>query len=125
MILKVLFFHVYNAYYKDGSYKNDIPHLTAFCIVGCSLSIMIVVTVLIFLKSTSNTTLSKELIIFLTFACLSVFGYIFLVGSKYKSIYQEVKGSKWDSIGFKILSWFIVIVGFAFAGLFAYMFNRH
>ena len=124
MIFRVLFFHIYNAYYKNGNYKNDIPHLTAFGIVGTSLSIMIVVTVLFVLKTAAETELPKLLIILLTIVCLAFFGFLFLVKSKYSSIYQQIKGSKWDNIGFKILSWVIVILGFAFAGLFAYIFNR-
>jgi hypothetical protein len=124
MILKVIFFHIYNVYYKDGNYKNDIPYLTAFGIVACSLSIIIVVSVLLLLKGTLETTLSKESIILLTVVCLSIFSYIFLIRSRYKSIYQEIKGSKWDNVGFKALSWVIVVAGFAFAGLFAYIFNQ-
>ena len=124
MIFKIIFFHIYNRYYNDGDYKNDIPHLTAFGIVGTSVSIMFVVILMLLMKVFAKPMMQTWQLVLLTSAILGFFANMFLARTKYRSIYEEIKGSKWDTVFVKILSWIVIAIGFASAGFFAYIFNR-
>jgi hypothetical protein len=122
--IRLIYFHIYNSYYKDGDYDNDIPHLTAFGIVGCSLSIIllaIMFSVYLLLLSERPTFG----IVVVPFVILLVYFYFTLMhDSKYQAIYSEFKNSKWDTTILKVLSWATMPVAFVLAGLFAYIFNH-
>lgn len=115
---------MYNAYYKDGNYTSDIPHLTAFGIVGCSLSLLLVVGVSLLNYTLNGSRLSFEFIVAVLVVGLMLFFFLFLFKRKYEKIYEDLKGSGLDSLPFKILSWLIVVAGFAMVGLYAYLFNQ-
>ena len=122
--LNSIYFHVYNAYYKDGNYTSDIPHLTAFGIVGCSFSLLLAVIVSLLNYSLNESRLSFELIIGVLVLGLILFIFLFLFQKKYEKIYEDIKGSELDSLPIKVLSWLIVATGFATVGLYAYLFNQ-
>ncbi|WP_223032942.1 hypothetical protein [Hanstruepera marina] len=122
-ILNILFFHVYNAYYKDGNYSNDIPHLTAYGIVACSLS-MLFTSILLFTFALLDVKLAKISVIILFVGFLLLLFYYFFYEKKYATIYNLIKDSKWDNFRFKIASWLIVILGFVSVVVYSYLFNR-
>ncbi len=123
-LIEVLFYHIYKSYYKGGKYRNDVPHLTAFGIVACSIIIIFITGFLTFLRLFTDRLFSYGLVISLFVVLTVVLFYFLLYNSKYKRIYTEIKGSKWDTFFFKILSWSVLAVAFVVACLYAYIFNR-
>lgn len=109
--LHVIYFHVYNSYYQDGNYKNDIPHLTAFGIVGVSLSFLVVGIGNVIKFALTEHKLSTQEYLWLMLSSLSLFYLVFLNRGKYNVIYKELKGSDWDRSAIKILAWVIIVVG--------------
>ncbi|WP_418513990.1 hypothetical protein [Corallibacter sp.] len=122
-ILNILFFHVYNAYYKDGNYSNDIPHLTAYGIVGFSLSTLFTTTIMFILTLLNIKLIDYYFLVILVGTLLLLF-YYFFYEKKYDTIYNLIKDSKWDNFRFKIASWLIVFLGFASVFVYSYLFNR-
>lgn len=109
--LHVIYFHVYNSYYQDGNYRNDIPHLTAFGIVGVSLSFLVVGIGNVIKFALTEHKLSTQEYLWLMLSSLSLFYLVFLNRGKYNVIYKELKGSDWDRSAIKILAWVIIVVG--------------
>lgn len=122
-IIDILYFHVYNAYYQDGNYSNDIPHLTAYGIVGCSLSFALASILLTIAGLASNNLPSWIFFVFIILGLLLSY-FLFLHKKRYQMIYERIKNSKYDHLFFKILSWFIIICGFAQFVLYVFFFNR-
>lgn len=122
--LHVIYFHVYNSYYKDGNYKNDIPHLTAYGVVGVSLSLLIVGIGNIIKFSLTEHKLSTQGYLWLMLPSLLLFYFVFLNKGKYNDIYKELKGSDWDKTAIKILAWVIVIIGFVSFAASAFAFKN-
>ncbi len=122
-ILNILFFHVYNAYYKDGNYYNDVPHVTAFGIVGSSLSMLLTSILLVILRMLSIKP-TYNIVLVILVGSLLLLSYFFLFKKKYKVIYNLIKNSKWDNLRFKIISWVTIFLGFISIGVYGYIFNR-
>ena len=123
-IIKIYYFHIYNSYFKDGNDKNDIPSLTAFGIVGCSIAI-IFVTILTNLYLRIFNKLPNYFSVVSIFTLILFFLFFKLIyKSKYKKIYKEFKNTKWDKTIFKITSWLVLPLAFVFIGLHAYIYNR-
>jgi hypothetical protein len=122
--LQVIYFHVYNAYYKDGNFKNDIPHLTAFGIVSCSLGLMIVGIANLIKYSLTQHKLSAQEYLWLMLPSLLLFYFLFLHKGKYSDIYKSLKGSDWDKSAIKILIWAIIFMGFASFAALAFAFKN-
>ena len=123
--LNSIYFHVYNAYYKDGNYTNDIPHLTAYGIVGCSLSLLLTVIVLLInYLINSADRISFNITIVISLLGLIVCFFLFLFKKRYKKVYVEIKGSKFDNFIFKLLAWLIVAIGFVSVVLYSYLLNQ-
>jgi len=121
--IRLIYFHIYNSYHKDGNYKNDMPHLTALGIV-CSLSMILLSTMfvayqLLFKQRPTLGMVGTPFVIFLAY-----FYFALVHDSKYQSIYSEFKNSKWDTTVIKVLSWSAMLVAFIMIGLCAYIFNR-
>ncbi|NQZ77537.1 MAG: hypothetical protein HRT61_15765 [Ekhidna sp.] len=121
--LDTIYFHIYNVYYKDGNYNNDIPHLTAFGLVGSSFSLILAAVVSLSNYLLGRQRLSFEFAVFIIVLGLIFFFFKFLYGSRYEKIYNEIRKSKVDNIWFKILSWLLVLAGFGCVGLYSYVFN--
>ena len=124
MILKLFFFHIYNTYYKNGRFKNDTPHLTAFCIVSAAVSMLLASAVLAIGKLGLGAIFSKIQVMIFFCVPLPFLWYYLLFGKKYKTIYAEVRKSKYDKSLFKILSWSVIVIAFGSIVLFSYIFNR-
>ena len=122
--LHVIYFHVYNSYYKDGDYKNDIPHLTAYGIVSVSLSLLIVGIGNIIKFALTEHKLSTQGYLWLMLPSLLLFYFVFLNKGKYNDIYKELKSSDWDRTTIKILAWAIVAIGFVSFAASAFAFKN-
>lgn len=122
--LRVIYFHVYNAYYKDGRFSSDVPHLKAFGLVGCSFCFMIAVICALTFQVLNGVRFSFGIGLFIEVLSSILFYYLLLFNRVYEKINQEFKGSKFDCSSYKILSWLVVIIGFAAVGLYGYFFNR-
>ena len=123
-LLKIVYFHIYNTYYKDGNYSNDIPHLTAYGIVGCSISVLFTTIVLLILKLFTTINLAYSEVIIIMILSLIFFLYFFLFNRKYDKIYKEIKDTNLDTLPFKILSWIIIAVSFFSIVFYTYIFNQ-
>lgn len=124
MIHRLIFFHIYNSYYKNGTYRNDIPHLTAFFIVGAGFSMLILTVILFTSKVLFGATFSKLVVMSIFVAPMPLFTYQYLYKSKYKLIYKEFRKSKWDTLRVKVMCWLLPLVGFISIVLYSYAFNR-
>ena len=111
-LLKIIYFHIYNSYYKNGSYNNDIPHLTAFGLVACSLSFLLFIPIAILFRTTFGNLLPVWLVYSILLSFMILFIYMFLYRRKYEDIYTEIRKSKWDNALMKITSWSIIILAF-------------
>lgn len=121
--LKVIYFHVYNAYYKDGNYTNDIPYLTAYGITATSIGCLTLTLVALTNYGVLGTRLPVEVCFAVFLICLVLFFILFIYNTKYKDIYSIVKGSRWDTVTVKISVWIFIGLGFASIGLYSYIFN--
>ncbi|WP_017733498.1 hypothetical protein [Nafulsella turpanensis] len=110
--LKVVYFHIYNSYYKDGNYSNDIPHLTAFGIVGCSLGFMLTTLAASVVKFLDGEKLATTGIYPIMIVGLTITFFMFMYKSKYRKVYYDIKGSAYDRLPFKIAAWITVLAGF-------------
>lgn len=124
-LLKVIYFHIYNAYYKDGNYKNDIPHLTAFSITSTSIGCLTLTLIALLNYGLKGTSLPAEICFIVFLVCFVLFFVLFLYNERYKEVYNSAKGSKSDATWVKILVWVVVILGFASVGLYSYIFNNN
>lgn len=122
--LNVVFYHVYNCYYKDGNYTNDIPHVTAYGLVGTSLSMFNVVVFALFNNFINNTKLSMEILLTIAILSMLLFFFLFLFNSRYDRIYNEMKGSKRDTLFMRVVAWGVVVMGFVSVGLYSYIFSQ-
>lgn len=109
----LIFFHVFKKYYKNGKYKNDIPWLTASCILGTASSLLIISLIVLFnlLSSNRNIELNNN---HLLFGCLFVvFNTLwFKYKSRYLTIYELFKKSKFNSKTFEMLAWVYLALSF-------------
>jgi hypothetical protein len=91
-----LFYIIYNAYYKHGEYKNDIPSLTVggifsiffFSIGYSSLIIIKLINDPFFLHLPK---LSKPIMSLITILFGIIVYFIFYYGKKYQKIYETYK----------------------------------
>jgi hypothetical protein len=123
-IIRLIYFHIYNSYYKDGNYTNDIPHLTAFGIVGCSVSIISLSAIFTVYQLIFDKRLTTVMVVVPFVMLLACLFYLLMYDSKYKAIYSEFKGSESDTVTIKILSWSVLVIAFVLIGLYAYIFNQ-
>ena len=124
IFIKIIYFHIYNAYYKDGGFKNDIPSLTAYGIVAPSLSFIILTTTAVIYNQLTGARLPYKVCFVIVSIALLIFFFLFMYKKNYNKIYTEIKKSQWDNITMKIVTWAIVLIGFLSVGLYSYIFNR-
>lgn len=96
-IFKIIFFHIYNSYYKDGNYSNDIPHLTAYGLAGCSWSTLFTTLILIAGQQITGKKLETEYFLSSMIILLIAIALGTLYKKRYEIIYCEIKESKWDT----------------------------
>ena len=122
--LNVFFFHVYNHFYQNGNYENDMPHLTAWGIVECSFSWLLATVIALIITQISDERIAKPLAIGTMVFGLIVTFFQFLHQSRYSKIYEEIKGTNYDTLSYKILTWTVTVTGFVSVGVLAYIFNQ-
>ncbi len=110
----VIFFHVFKKYYKNGNYKNDIPWLTASCVIGLSTFFYVanIIFVLYYFISEIKPVPNKLLIVF-AFAFVIINYLWFTNQKKYLKIYDALINSNLDNKPLEVLSWIYIIIGFA------------
>jgi hypothetical protein len=124
MITFIIYFHIYNAYYQDGNFKNDIPPLTAYGIVGCSLSLIIAALVNLIKFSIISRKLSNQEYLLVVIPSMVLFYFLLSHKKKYETIYQKLKNSSFDKLLIKVLAWSIIFFGLLSFVLIAYLFKN-
>ena len=122
--LKSIFFHIYNTYYKDGDYTNDIPHFTAFGWVGTSMGAWLAVMMALVNYLLTKSRPSFELVVLVMVGSLALLYPLLLYQRRYARIYEQIKGSNMDTPSMKVVAWVIVVGGFLSISLYAYIFNQ-
>jgi hypothetical protein len=110
---KMIFYHVFKRYYKDGNYKNDIPWLTATGIVSVSTGFMIssvyIFSYYSFVDKNVPQLDNRFTLLGLIFI---VANFIFFTHKKrYMEIFAFFKGSEKDNKLWGIISWGYIILG--------------
>lgn len=111
---RLIFFHVFKVYYKDGNYKNDVPWFTATVLISASLWTYFTSAMVIFvnlLGSDFSNVVSKNVFIGLAFVFVIVNTVYFKRGARYIHIFRKHRHSANDKRSIGALSWFIVIGG--------------
>jgi hypothetical protein len=124
MFLKVIYFHVYNAHYKDGNYHNDIPSLTAYGITATSLSFILLSLIAFINQLFMHTRLTYNSCMGILITSLIAFYFVFLHQKRYNEIYHSIKDSQWDTKPVRMFSWLVIFLAFAGVVLYSYFFNR-
>lgn len=113
---KVIFFHVFQRFYKNGKFTNDIPWLTASVIMGVSSSFYLLsLTVLFYFFFFDHNVppLNKYLILICGFV-FTFINYLWLTHQKrYLKIYEEYRTSDKNNKVTAMLSWAFIILGLA------------
>lgn len=112
---KLIFFHIYKRYYKDGQYSNDIPWLTVSVILGVSsFFYLLSLAVLIYsiFCDCEIQSLNKNPIIILGFVLVGVNYLWFFNNRHYLKIYEKYRISENNNKFSELLSWLFVIMGF-------------
>ena len=110
-ILNLLYFGIYNFYYKDGNFKSGIPSYTSMMIfAGCFFAN---ISFLIYILSENKNVFpfSKGEAIVVTILCAFISFFLFVWKKKYERIYNEFKDSD-RRIAHNFFSWLYVAVSF-------------
>ena len=112
---KIIFYHLFKRYYKDGKYKNDIPWLTAAGILSVSTFFLLTgfFTLIYYLFVKKNVPQLDYKFTLLGFLFTALNCFWFANKKHYLRIYEEYKTSKVNNTITEILSWLFVILGFA------------
>jgi hypothetical protein len=113
---KLIFFHIFKRYYKNGSFTNDIPWLTASVIVGLS-SFFYVLGLLVlayFFFIDHNVPKLKKYPLLISGFAFAITNYLwFTYKKRYLKIHAEYRTSNKNNKVTEVLAWIYVIVGFA------------
>lgn len=112
---KIIFFHVFKLYYKDGKYTKDIPWLTATGIVSVPTGFLISTLYWIFYYFFIDKEVPKLDNTFTMLGCSFMFiNYLWFTHQKrYLKIYEEYRTSDKNNKVTALLSWIYIILGFA------------
>jgi len=115
-LYKLIFFHIFKRYYKNGTFKNDIPWLTASVILGVSSSFyvisLLILSYYVFIDN-DVPTLNKYPIIICGFVFVVINYLWFTYKKRYLKIHEEYQISNKSNKITEVLSWIYIIVGFA------------
>lgn len=111
---KLVFFHVFKCYYKNGKYTNDIPWLTATGIVSVSTGFLLSSIFLLFYYFFIDTKLPKLDNTFTLIGFIFILiNYFWITNKKrYLIIYESYRKSNKNNKVSEVLSWVYIIVGF-------------
>jgi len=104
-LIDYLYFGIYNSYYKDGNFNNDIPWYTSMMIFGAMLFLNV-----IFIINTISTKegypINKNEAFLLGGLCLTFSYFMFGWRKRYLKVYQTFCNlSKSQRLVNKIVSW--------------------
>lgn len=108
----LIFFYVFNAYYKDGNYKSDIPWLTASGIMGVATFVHIINLFDVILFTIGRKIIGSSFFVPIGI-CITVLvcGY-FIIGKRYMRIYEKYKETGKTNKRAKVLSWTYIFSSF-------------
>jgi hypothetical protein len=123
MILRLVFFHIYNAYYGNGRGRKDIPHITASCVFTLAVGLLATMIILSIAKwSGYQPPMELMVTLWLTFA--GILAFRFLYKSRYKEVYVEFRKTKWDTLRYKTISIIFIVFCYASLPLYAILFRE-
>ena len=112
----IIFFHVFSFYYKNGKYKNDIPWLTASCIVATTICLYILNLLIIVRFHINNLVyvpLEDNYDILIIVSVINILSYYWFTKNKYYLlIFNNYKNSIYDTKRIKLFVWVFIIFGF-------------
>ena len=112
-VLDYLFFGIYNSYYNDGNFKNDIPWYGTMMIFGV-LFFLNLMTLFLFLTMDFERGLSKRISLIFMGICILLSYLLFIRNRRYKVIYNKMSGlSRSQKRLNVIVSWIYVISSIA------------
>lgn len=114
-IFDYLFFGIFNSYYKDGNYKNDIPWLTAMSIFA-AMFFLNITSILDLFSNREGYPVSKSMgyVIGVTGVLLSY--VLFVSGKRYEIIYKTFSIlDRKQRLKNKIAAWFYVLMSIVIA----------
>jgi hypothetical protein len=86
-VIDYIFFGIFNTYYKDGNYKNDIPEYTAMMIFG-AMFFLNILALLWFFSSGDGSPISKPIAFVIGGFCVLLSYLLFMYRKRYESIYN-------------------------------------
>jgi hypothetical protein len=108
-VIDYLFFGIYNSYYKDGNYKNDIPWYTAMMIFG-AMFFLNVSLILSLLSPRKGFPVNKPMALVIGGCCVLLSYFLFVWKKRYVSIYETYsKYNDRQKVINKVLSWLYFI----------------
>ena len=113
---KIIFFHVFKRYYKDGKFTNDIPWLTASIIVSVSSSFYVfsLMDLFCFFLIDQNLPMVDGYSFHIIGFAFALANYLWFTHQRrYLKIYEEYRKSDKNNNVTAILSWIYIILGFA------------
>jgi len=111
-ILDYLFFGIYNSYYKDGHYKNDIPELTAMSIFAGMFGINTFTMLWLFIGLNEFQIGKTDAYLLGGFWFLFCY-FIFVFRKRYKKIYEKFSNLSFEQKKLnKFISWSYILLTF-------------
>lgn len=110
-ILNLLYFGIYNFYYKDGNFKSGIPSYTSMMIFAGCFFANISFLILLFSENMNAFPFGKSEAIMVAIACAFISFFLFVWKKKYERIYNEFKDSDRRTVH-NFFSWLYVCVSF-------------
>lgn len=104
-IIDYLFFGIYNSYYKDGNYKNDIPWYTAMMIFA-AIFFLNVSCIMVLLSTRKGYPVSTPIGFLVGGACVLISYFLFVWKKRYQHIYNSfsVKDRR-QRLANRVVSW--------------------
>ncbi len=110
--LNYIFFGIYNSYYKDGNFTNNIPWLKAISVLGVSLSCNIISVSFLFSDGDRIHLERSTLIIFAAISFVFLY-FMFFRNRRYEDIYKEFCHlNKQQRLVNKFISWLYILLSF-------------
>ena len=114
-LLNLIFYIIYNSYYKHGNFKNDMPAYTVFFIFAisffCQLLLLVGLWEIIEDPYRRDTGISKLMNYFMVLSCVVITYFLFYLNKKYRLIYETYKANSFaDSRLGKFMGWSFIIL---------------
>ena len=128
-LYNLIFYIIYNSYYKHGNYKNDIPAYTVFFIFAISFFCQIYFLVILwkFIEDPyfRSIGISKLITLFMALSCLVITYLFFYVNKKYILIYETYKDNLLaNSYLGKSIGWIFIVLSILLPFIFGLIRNK-